>query len=238
MGRSFIVAQMPLVRRRRSIKGTAGRRMGYSGGCADGDCHRVDATKPAQLQRQNGTFPRSLPGERPLEPGEVTASENWKVRRAHAGARRSLAVAPAPLRAGATGASGARAPPAPPRTAWPPPYRPGLPDSAPPSPGQSQPIRRRSPPPGPRSPAPGRRVASQWEAEPSAQCALPAPSRLRARKANPTRRGRRSGPTACRRAPPAARRRRLLPPGSGVLSQPESPVLRPGCGERASERAR
>lgn len=66
------------------------------------------------------------------------------------------------------------------------------------------PIRRRSPPPSSRSSALGRRAASQWEAEPSAQCAQPAPSRLRARKANPTRRGRRSGPTACRRTPPAA----------------------------------
>lgn len=66
------------------------------------------------------------------------------------------------------------------------------------------PIRRSSPPPSSRSPALGRRAASQWEAELSAQCAQPAPSRLRARKANPTRRGRRSGPTACRRAPPAA----------------------------------
>ncbi|KAM4803853.1 LOW QUALITY PROTEIN: grainyhead-like protein 1 homolog [Urocitellus parryii] len=47
---------------------------------------------------------------------------------------------------------------------------------------------------------------------------------LRARKANPTRRGRRSGPASPLPPPP---------PGSGVLSQPESPVLRPAA---ASER--
>lgn len=155
-------------------------------------------SKPAQQQRQNETFPRYFPGKG-HGAGEVTASEIWKVRRAHASARRSLA-APAPLLPGAAWASGAQAlqhrrAPRGPR----PPARSS--DSAPPA---IPPITWRSPPPSCLSPSPSRRAASQWEAEPSAQCAQPAPSRLRARKANPTRRGRRSGPTACRRAPPAA----------------------------------
>lgn len=70
-------------------------------------------------------------------------------------------------------------------------------------------------------------AASQWEAEAGrsvrADRARPAPSEKS--RPNP------SGPllrTRRRRS-----RRRLLPPGSGVLSQPESPVLRPGSGERA-----
>lgn len=232
LGRSFIVAQMPLIRRRRSIKGTAGRRMGYSGGCADGDCHRVDATKPAQLQRQNGTFPRSLPGERPLEPGEVTASENWKVRRAHAGARRSLAVAPAPLRAGATGASGARAPPAPPRTAWPPPYRPGLPGSAPPTPANPNQSDGGPRPPAPE--APPRAGASPANGRPS-----PAPSARCPRRAGSEREKRTQPvgaaapdppPAAARRPPPAA----SSPPDRVYCPNPKVQFCGPAA---ASERA-
>lgn len=71
-------------------------------------------------------------------------------------------------------------------------------------------------------PANGRRSAGS-------QCAQPARSRLRARKANPTRRGRCSGPAAAAAAAAASSSPRI------GLSQPESPVLRPGSepGERA-----
>lgn len=122
------------------------------------------------------------------------------------GETRPRGCAPKPRGAGATASRRHRgqrraSSPAPRRTAWPPPSRPALELRPQPT---IPPIIRSSPPLSSRSPAPGRRAASQWEAEPSAQCAQPAPSRLRARKANPTRRGRRSGPTACRRAPPAA----------------------------------
>lgn len=84
-------------------------------------------------------------------------------------------------------------------------------------------------PPGPEAP-PRAGAASQWEAEagPPVRAARARPAPSEKSRPNP------SGPLLrTRRRYRRRRRRRLLPPGSGVLSQPESPVLRPGSGERA-----
>lgn len=171
-------------------------------------------SKSAQRQRQNGTFfLKYFPGK-DQGAGKVTAS--WKVRRAHAGARRSLA-APAPLGAGATRASRAQTPqrrraPRGPRPALRlrpalyPTNQDGLPAFQFPKP-RLEPAR--SQPMGVRAQRPERAARAE-------------PAQSEKSEPNPS-----GPPLRTHRLPPPP------PPGSGVLSQPESPVLRPGSGERA-----
>lgn len=116
LGKKAYCSPMPLTRDRRPIN--RDRCLGENELAIKRPCRR---TAHIQWTLRNGSagklqtctaaktepFPRYFPGKG-HGAGEVTASESWKVRRAHAGARRSLA-APAPLRAGATGASGAQA---------------------------------------------------------------------------------------------------------------------------------
>lgn len=148
-------------------------------------------------------FPRYFPGRGPGA-GELTASENWKVRRAHAGARRSLS-APAALPAGATGTSRAQAPQrrrAPPSTAWPPPSGPALRLLPRPPSHQSE--------GAPRLPVP---EAPPWAGAPPANGRpSPAPSARSPRRAGSEREKRTQPVGAAAPDPPPAAARRPPPP--------------------------
>lgn len=189
--------------------------------------HRDEPEGNLQTCTSAKKFPRYFPG-RSLGDGELTPSKNWKVSRAHAGARRSLS-APAAVRAGATGASSAQAPQrrrAPPSTAWSPPSGPAL-RLLPRPPSHQSGGSPRLPVPE----APPRAGAPPANGRPS-----PAPSARSPRRAGSEREKRTQPVGAAAPDPPPAAARRPPPPpppGSGVLSQPESPVLRPGSGERA-----
>lgn len=160
-------------------------------------------------------FPRYFPG-RGLGAGELTARENWKVKRAHAGVRRSLS-APAAPRAGATGAGRAQAPlrrRAPLSTAW-------LPPSGPP-PGSSPELHLTNEEELPSSqfqkprPGPARRQPMGGRAQRPVRAARAEPAQSEKSEPNPS-----GPPLRTHRLPPRAARRRLLPPDRVYCPNPK-----------------
>lgn len=176
----------------RKVPGVAQRRAAAAGGRPpSGRLGWAGGEGRAPSAREGGTKARPGPqvGGRGRDGGAGRRHSAWpppggraEARRGAAGARQEQRDQPNRDQAGGTGAGRAS------------PTRLG---PVAPVPAPRAPANQAAPPAArPRGPSPSRRGASQWAAEPGPPVRAARADRLRARKANPTRRGCRSGPAA------------------------------------------